>query len=231
MLDVSRITSGKIQLKRERLDIKDVIDRAVETARPLLESKQHELSLSLPSEPLIVSADTTRLEQVIGNLLTNAAKYTDEGGSITLSARHDGDVVLITVRDTGVGLSAAMLPRIFELFTQVDTSRGRSRGGLGVGLSLARTLVELHGGTITAASEGSGKGSEFSVRLPGPSNGRPTPAEPPGATKHRDAPADRIEVRAASSSSMTTSIRSAAWPGFSSSLDMKSGQPRTDYPL
>jgi PAS domain S-box-containing protein len=166
LLDVSRITRGKVQLKRQPLDVRDVIRRAIEDVRPQLDAKKHELSTSLPETPLPANADATRLEQVFGNLLTNAAKYTDEGGRITLNAARDGDDILVLVRDNGVGIAAEPLSHIFGLFTQVETSIDRSQGGLGIGLTLVKTLVEMHDGSVSASSNGPGEGSEFTVRLP-----------------------------------------------------------------
>ena len=166
LLDVSRISSGKIQLNRERLDIRDVVANAVESVRSLIESKKHELSIELPHEPLLALADATRLQQVIGNLLTNAAKYTDQGGHITVSGTLDRGSVVLAVRDTGVGIPTEMIPRIFGLFTQVASSLKRSQGGLGIGLTLVKRLMEMHDGTVSVASGGPGMGSEFTIRLP-----------------------------------------------------------------
>jgi CheY-like chemotaxis protein len=144
-----------------------VVRSAVETSRPHVESLHHRFTLSMPPEPLWVEADPVRLAQVFANLLNNAAKYTDAGGRIWLTARIDGGSVLVTVRDTGVGIPAELLPRVFDMFTQDDGHDShRVQGGLGVGLTLARTLVEMHGGSITAESSGPGQGSEFTVRLP-----------------------------------------------------------------
>ncbi len=165
LLDVSRITQGKVELRREIVDVPGVINRAAEAVRPLVEQRRHELTIQLSSGPLRVDADPTRLEQVIANLLTNAVKYSEEGGKIAVSAVRRGGEVVIAVRDTGVGIPAEMLPRIFDMFTQVDRSLARSEGGLGIGLTLVKQLVEMHGGTVAVASE-PGKGSEFTIRLP-----------------------------------------------------------------
>ncbi len=168
LLDLSRISRGKVELRRERLDLAAAVQSAVETSRPLIEQAGHELTLSLPSEPVFVDADVTRLAQVFANLLNNAAKYTERGGDIRLSVEpheHENDV-LVRVRDNGVGIPASMLPRIFEMFTQVDRSLERTQGGLGIGLSIVKRLVEMHGGTVEARSEGPGRGSELVVRLP-----------------------------------------------------------------
>ncbi len=166
LLDVSRIRLGKIQLRRQPLEAAEVMARAVETVRPLLERKRHGLAVSIEPGPLRVDADPTRLEQVLVNLLTNAAKYTDEGGRIAISAGRDGPNVAFRVKDNGTGIPREMLPRIFDLFIQVDRSLDRSQGGLGIGLTLVRKLVESHGGTVSATSAGPGLGSEFVVRLP-----------------------------------------------------------------
>ncbi len=166
LLEVSRITRGKIDLRRERLDLATVLRSAVETSRPLIEVARHRLTLTLPPEPLILEAYPVRLSQVIANLLNNAAKYTEEGGQIWLTARAEGDEAVVSVRDTGLGIPAEMLPRVFDMFAQVDRTLNRSQGGLGIGLTLARTLVEMHGGRVEAHSGGPGQGSEFTVRLP-----------------------------------------------------------------
>jgi PAS domain S-box-containing protein len=166
LLDVSRISRGKIALRKEPIDLSPVVAGAIEAVRPLLEERKHELNTSLAIGGLRLQADPFRLEQVLINLLTNAAKYTDAGGKITLTARHEGGRVVIRVQDTGMGITAGLLPRIFDLFTQGDRTTARSEGGLGIGLTLVQKLVEMHGGNITAASEGLGRGSEFTVRLP-----------------------------------------------------------------
>ncbi|MBN9522706.1 response regulator [bacterium] len=165
LLDVSRITRGKVELRKEAVDLNAVLARAAEAARPTIEARRHRLIVTQPGRPVMVSADPTRLAQVVGNLLTNAAKYSDEGGRIDLTLEEDGEAV-VRVRDTGLGIPADMLPRVFDLFTQVGRTLDRSDGGLGIGLTLVKSLVELHGGTASAASGGPGKGSEFTVRLP-----------------------------------------------------------------
>jgi signal transduction histidine kinase len=166
LLDVARITQGKIQLRRERVDAARIIQNAVETVRPLLVERNHELACSFPPSGLHLDADRTRLEQILVNLLSNAVKYTPPGGHIQLTGGAEGGEVIIGVRDDGIGISPEMLPRLFDLFTQVDRSLDRSEGGLGIGLTVAKTLAQLHGGTITAMSDGPGSGSEFVVRLP-----------------------------------------------------------------
>ncbi len=225
LLDVSRISRGKIELRKGRVELASLVHHAVEACRPAMERAKHELSITLPPQPLYLNADPTRLAQVVGNLLNNACKFTEHGGRIevvvsvewrvvseektgefrddraTLSGAKgvasgnelggtvlpgNGDLLatrhsplatsplatpfaVIRVRDTGIGIAADMLPRIFEMFTQVDTSLERTHSGLGIGLTLVRELVELHGGTLEAHSAGIGQGSEFVVRLPLPS--------------------------------------------------------------
>jgi PAS domain S-box-containing protein len=166
LLDVSRITRGKIELRKERVELAAVIDSAVEASRPLIEKWGHELTVEVPPLPIHVEADPTRLAQVVSNLLNNAAKYTDQGGSIGLTAEQQGDDAVIRVKDTGAGIPSEMLHRIFDMFTQVDHTLERSEGGLGIGLTLVQQLVEMHGGAVEARSAGLGQGSEFVVRLP-----------------------------------------------------------------
>ena len=180
LLDVSRITSGKIKLQKEPTDVAALVAHAVETARPLIEARKHELTVSIPPEPVRLEGDPVRLAQVIGNLLHNSAKYSDEGQRIWLTVGREKNEVVIKVRDTGIGIPAEMLPRVFDLFSQADHSLDRSQGGLGIGLTLVRSLVEMHGGSVQAFSGGSGKGSEFVVRLPaaaGLRQGAPAPQD------------------------------------------------------
>jgi PAS domain S-box-containing protein len=166
LLDVSRITRGTLQLKKGPTELSSVIAAAVETARPILNAKRHALSLGLPEDTVRLDADPVRLAQVFSNLLINAAKYTDPGGAVCLEVRQESDDVVVYIRDNGIGIDAEMLPRLFTVFTQANTTAARAEGGLGVGLSLVRGLVTLHGGTVTAQSDGLGKGSAFIVRLP-----------------------------------------------------------------
>jgi signal transduction histidine kinase len=181
LLDVSRITRGKIQLRPEPVELAWVVGRAVDSSRPLIEARKHHLDVTLGPEPVRLLADATRLEQVLANLLNNAAKYTEPGGHIALSAgREDGQVV-IRVRDTGIGISPALLPRVFDLFMQAHVTPDRALGGLGIGLTLVRRLVELHGGSVEVHSEGPGHGSEFVVRLPAQDRPAPAPAPAPAA--------------------------------------------------
>ncbi len=166
LLDVSRITRGKVELRREPVPLRDVLEHAVATSRPLVDERRHELVQELAFEPLWVEADPTRLEQVVCNLINNAAKYTEPGGKILLRLRREGDFGVLSVRDSGIGIEPAMLEQVFELFAQAEQSPARSRGGLGVGLTLVKRLVELHGGSVCARSQGLLQGSEFEVRLP-----------------------------------------------------------------
>jgi PAS domain S-box-containing protein len=166
LLDVSRISRGKLTLRRERQALRDVVNSAVETARPAIEAAGHELILHLPSDPVFVDGDLTRLGQVFSNLLTNAAKFTDRGGRIVLSAERRDDQIAVSVADTGIGIPAEALPSIFDMFSQVDRTLERSTGGLGIGLALVKGLTEMHGGRVSAASPGEGRGSTFTVTLP-----------------------------------------------------------------
>ena len=166
LLDVSRVTHGTLKLKKSRTELTLVLGAAIEAARPILDSRHHTLSLDLPKQTVRLEADPVRLAQVFSNLLINAAKYTDAGGSIELRATCEGSGVVVAVRDNGMGISADMMPRLFTLFSRAHTALVRSEGGLGVGLALARGLVALHGGRVEARSDGPGRGSEFIVRLP-----------------------------------------------------------------
>jgi PAS domain S-box-containing protein len=166
LLDVSRISRGKINLKKACIKLAHVVADAVEIARPHVEARKHQLTVSQPPEPVWLEVDSTRLAQVVSNLLNNAAKYTDKGGHIWLTVEREGEEAVLRVRDTGVGIAPEMLPHVFEMFTQADRSLDRSQGGLGIGLTLVRHLVEMHGGQVQASSDGLGEGSEFIVRLP-----------------------------------------------------------------
>jgi signal transduction histidine kinase len=179
LLDVTRITRGKIELRRERVDLAQMVRESVEDHRRLLEAGRLEITANVPGEPVWVRADRTRLAQVIGNLLQNTAKFSDPGGRVTvrLAVDRTSQQAALTVEDTGIGIDAELLPRVFEMFTQADRTLDRSRGGLGLGLALVKGLVELHGGRVTAASEGPGKGAQFTVRFPLDSNEEaPVPA-------------------------------------------------------
>jgi PAS domain S-box-containing protein len=166
LLDISRITKGKLRLTKEMVELRVVVNRAAETVRPVMDARKHDFSVSLPIEPVWVEADPARLEQIVVNLLNNAAKYTETGGLVRMSVQQEGSEAVIRVRDNGVGIAPEMLPRVFDLFTQVDGTLGRSYGGLGIGLALVRTLVEMQDGRVQAQSAGLGKGSEFTVKLP-----------------------------------------------------------------
>jgi signal transduction histidine kinase/DNA-binding response OmpR family regulator len=195
LLDVSRITRGKIRIELAGVDLAAVVSGAVETSRPLIEAGLHRLEVSLPEEPLWVNADQARLSQVLSNLLNNAAKYTPEGGSISISAVRDGADARICVRDNGMGIPPEMLASVFDLFTQVDRSLDRSQGGLGIGLTLVQRLVELHGGRVQVASEGPGRGSEFIVRLPLAHAPPQSPANAPADTSVAPLPtAQRLKI-------------------------------------
>lgn len=172
LLDVSRIVRGRIELRRESVQLAPIVGRAVQTVESFVEQRNHQLTVSLPDEPVWLDADPVRLAQVLTNLLNNSAKYTDPGGHITLSAEITDDGLTIRVRDTGMGIEADLLPHVFDLFTQAERSIDRAQGGLGLGLTLVRTLVEMHDGTVTAQSAGPGHGSEFTIRLPRLHNGR-----------------------------------------------------------
>jgi PAS domain S-box-containing protein len=184
LLDLSRISRGKIELRKERVELARVVQQAVETSRPQIEANGHDLTISVPPGPVYVDADVTRLAQVFSNLLNNAAKYTDRGGRVRLAVRRRGGEVAVSVRDNGVGIPPHMLPRVFEMFTQVDRHLERSQGGLGIGLSIVKKLVEMHGGSVGVESDGPGTGSEFTVRLPvvlavaQPTGGDEEPARP-----------------------------------------------------
>ena len=184
LMDVTRISRGKVELYKENVELRRVVDRAVGSSRTLIEGRGHALSVQLPPDSLPVAADPMRLEQILCNLLQNAAKYTEPGGRISLVAERSNGEVTIRVRDSGVGIEPEMLPRIFDLFTQIEDRRSRAQGGLGIGLSLVRSLVELHGGSISARSDGPGRGSEFVVRLPAVNS--PPASPPPRRARKRD---------------------------------------------
>jgi signal transduction histidine kinase/ActR/RegA family two-component response regulator len=166
LLDVSRITRGRLELRKQRTDLASVVSVALEAARPMIESKKHELVVDLPKDTVYIDADPLRLAQILSNLLTNAAKYTDVRGAIRLHASSQDGELVITVADNGIGIAREDMPNIFNMFSQVKSAQERSEGGLGIGLALTKGLVELHGGSVRVASEGAGKGSTFTVRLP-----------------------------------------------------------------
>jgi PAS domain S-box-containing protein len=194
LLDISRISSAKLQLRNERVELAAIIRSALESACPLIETQRHGLTVTLPPEPVYLNADLIRLAQVLSNLLTNAAKYTETGGHIWLTAERQGDEVVLSVRDTGIGVAVEHLPRLFEMFSQAEPALERSQGGLGIGLALVKGLVELHGGSIEAQSAGPGKGSEFIVRMPVADSSVPEPPESAQGQKPRSGPRHRILV-------------------------------------
>ena len=195
LLDISRITRGKIRLEREAVDLGQAVSRSIEMARPLIDARRHRLATELPPRPLRVMADGARVSQVISNLLNNAAKFTPEGGQIWLTVGAEERSAQVLVRDSGIGISAEMLPRIFDLFTQADSTMERAQGGLGIGLTLVRSLVEIQGGSVEARSNGPGQGSEFLVRLPLlPESWQEPPPAPEPPRPEIGGPARRILV-------------------------------------
>jgi PAS domain S-box-containing protein len=194
LLDISRITRGKLQLRKEPVELSAAVRSAVEAARPFIQAGGHELTISLPPEPVHLDADPVRLAQVISNLLTNSAKYSERGGHVWLTAERQGPEVVVAVRDTGIGIAPEHLTHVFEMFSQLTPALERSQGGLGIGLALVRGLVQLHGGTIEAHSAGPGKGSEFVVRLVTTDPPAPVPAEPVEGRKPRPGPRRRVLV-------------------------------------
>jgi signal transduction histidine kinase/CheY-like chemotaxis protein len=166
LLDLSRIVQGKIELRRERVNLSDVVRRAVETSRPVIDANGHVLDVAVPQRPIYVTGDLIRLAQAVANLLTNAAKYSTRPGRIRISLREEGTQAAIAVADEGEGIPPDLMPRIFELFVQGEHTLARSRGGLGIGLTLVRRVIEMHHGSVAAASRGKGQGSEFTLRLP-----------------------------------------------------------------
>lgn len=179
LLDISRINRNKMELRRSRIQLAEIMSNAAEVARPMIEAAGHEFHMAKPSESILVHADLTRMAQLFGNLLTNSAKYTDHGGRIEFVSERVGDEAVVSVRDNGIGIPASALPHIFEMFSQVESGDTRGTGGLGIGLALVKGLVERHGGTVTAHSDGPGKGSTFTVRLPiAPQIPEPTTSSP-----------------------------------------------------
>ncbi len=166
LLDVSRITRGTVALQKEPIALDRVVELAVQASQPLLGDYEHELAVSLPQQPIVLEVDPARLAQVLSNLLNNAAKYTEQGGRIELSAQALRSHVEIKVKDNGIGIVPELVPRVFDMFVQADQTLSRSRGGLGIGLTVVRSLVEMHDGSVSAHSEGPGKGSEFTIRIP-----------------------------------------------------------------
>jgi CheY-like chemotaxis protein/two-component sensor histidine kinase len=194
LLDVSRISRGKVELRRDVLELTPVLDSAVTTTAPLVEERKHTRELDIDRGNLWVYGDATRLEQAVTNLLNNAAKYSENRGHILLTARNEGDEVVITVKDRGHGISPNELPKMFELFAQGDRSLARSEGGLGIGLTVVKKLVEMHDGSITARSQGAGTGSEFTIRLPRATRPAAPEPRPPGPAAERSRPARVLVV-------------------------------------
>jgi CheY-like chemotaxis protein/anti-sigma regulatory factor (Ser/Thr protein kinase) len=204
LLDVSRISRGKIELRRGLVEMASSIHHAVVAAQPHYDNMERVLTVTLPAQPIYLNADPARLTQLVGNLLTNACKFTDKGGRVWLTVEREGAQAVIRVRDNGIGIAADQLLRIFEMFTQVDTSLERSVSGLGIGLTLVKTLAEMHGGTVEVQSAGLGQGSEFVVRLPivietsKPSLSEPTTGEATTTTSRRILVVDDNRVSAVS---------------------------------
>jgi CheY-like chemotaxis protein len=190
---MSRITSGKLELRQERIELAPIVQSALEVCRPLAQQAGHELSVSLPAEPIHLHADPARLAQVLGNLLNNACRYTPPGGRISLNAQQQGSEAVIKVQDTGIGIPPDKLDSVFEMFAQIDRPWERSHGGLGIGLTLAKQLIEIHGGSIAAHSQGQGLGSEFVIRLPLAADA-PHAAPPKPAAQQRPAVTRRILI-------------------------------------
>jgi PAS domain S-box-containing protein len=188
LLDISRISRGRVELRKEVIDLATVVRRALETTRPLIEERRHQLTVSLPPEPVWLEADATRLEQVLVNLLNNAAKYTDRGGEVSLTASGEGSEVVVRVRDSGIGIPDDLLDHVFDIFVQGDHTKDQAKGGLGIGLSLVRNLVDMHGGCITARSAGRGAGSEFVLRLPARSAAAGVPDRSPAGNSRKPQP-------------------------------------------
>jgi signal transduction histidine kinase/ActR/RegA family two-component response regulator len=170
LLDVSRVSRGKVTLRKERVSLRAIVDSAIETSRPLIETARHRFDVTIPGTPVWLDVDATRIAQVVSNVLNNAAKYTPDGGLIRLVAETSGDSVIVRVSDTGIGIAPEMLPKVFDLFAQLDHSVERAGGGLGIGLSLAKMLAEIHGGSMAAESAGPGQGSTFTIRIPLPAD-------------------------------------------------------------
>jgi two-component system CheB/CheR fusion protein len=211
LVDVSRISRGMVELRRERVDLAAVLNNAVEASRPLLDQYGHTFTLKLPGEPLFMDGDPVRLSQIFSNLLHNAAKYTAKGGRIHLSATRRAGDVIVRVEDNGVGIPPTMLPRIFDMFAQVDRSLDRYSGGLGIGLSVVKRLVEMHGGSVEAHSDGPGRGTEFLVQLPISMISGGSRRQPPGPTPEAAEPVKRriliAEDNEDTASSLATILR------------------------
>jgi signal transduction histidine kinase len=166
LMDISRISRGKVSLRKQPSNLAEIVQRGLEVSRPFLEARNHKVTIKVPAEPIVLDADPARLTQVVVNLLTNAAKYTNEGGHIALTVEQQDGQAILRVKDDGIGITPEMLPRVFDLYAQSERTLGHAQGGLGIGLKLVRTFVEMHGGKVEAFSEGSGRGSEFVVHQP-----------------------------------------------------------------
>ena len=234
LLEISRVTRGKVRLQKEVVAVATIIAYAVETSRPIIDAHRHRLSIALPPETILVDADAVRMAQVLSNLLNNAAKYTEAGGHIRLAVKVEEELVAFQVRDNGIGIPAEMLSSVFDLFTQVDHSLDRSNGGLGLGLTVVRSLVEMHGGSVQAASEGLGKGSEFMVRLPiwKPEETTATDRPPLSPLPRQSLTPPRARLRAAARCLWltTTSPRHRAWSCCSHSRGTRSRSSMTALP-
>jgi CheY-like chemotaxis protein len=215
LLDVSRLTRGRVALTKQHIELSSIVANAVEATGHLLESRRHRLELAVPTEGLAVEADQVRLTQVLNNLLSNAAHFTPPGGTVTVIGAREGDHVVLRVRDTGRGIDPAVLPNVFEMFMQGERGRGRTEGGLGLGLSLARALTEQHGGTVTAYSEGLGRGSEFSIRLPAARSMRAMPASTrPTSQPHRRRSGTRVLIVDDNQDVLDTAARLLSLAGY-----------------
>jgi PAS domain S-box-containing protein len=212
MLDISRLTGGKIRIRREALDVREVVKQSIQTCESVIDERRHHLSVEMPEEPIPVEGDAARLEQVFVNLLTNAAKYTEQGGQIAVVAELNETEAVVRVRDNGIGIRADLLPQVFELFRQLNPSLHRAEGGLGIGLNIVKNLVELHGGTVSATSEGPHRGSEFVVRLPrmtqpSHSSRHGSPTAPVAAARHAPLRVMVVEDNADIAHSMVALVR------------------------
>ena len=194
LLDVSRIMRGKIELRKERVELAMIIARAVETVRPLIDAEKHKLTINAPEAPVWIEADVVRMAQVLSNLLSNAAKYTPSPGQIWLTAARENGQIAISIRDTGIGIAPEVVPRLFEMFMQVAPGTSLSQGGLGIGLTLVKNLVEMHGGTVEAHSEGLGRGSEFVIKLVVAEAGAQDMAKSPAPPSQTTSPGRRLLV-------------------------------------
>lgn len=211
LLDISRVITGKMTFQMEPTELASVVNHAVEESQPAIDARGHELMLSVPARPILVDADAARLSQVVSNLLVNAAKYTEKPSQIWLSVERQADDVLIRVKDAGMGIAPDVLPKVFSLFVQADSSLARSQGGLGIGLTVVKRIVDMHGGTVTAVSEGLGRGSEFAIRLPVSAANAPTSKAPLPAVTEERTKRKILVVDDNVDAAMTTSTLLKAW--------------------